>query len=141
MNTFDWMDFSEGRARFVGSIRGWDELGHEAFAVELSSGFYYGEIDSIFLENRNNYNVEITSFGWPGKEWVGMPIPGMCKTFTNDDLETARSLIFQLIRAAPRLDKSPSVLRQTEKSHFQGEIIFRDGWAFISNPGVEQEAS
>ena len=44
-NPFDWLNFGEGRARFVGSIRGWDEIGHEAFAVEVGGREYYGEID------------------------------------------------------------------------------------------------
>ena len=42
--TFDWMQFPEGRARFSGEVRGWDELGHETFALELRGKEYFGEI-------------------------------------------------------------------------------------------------
>ena len=112
-------------------------IGHEAFAVEVGGREYYGEIDQIFLENRNDYNVEIISFGWRGEGWVGMPMPGMCATFTMNDIKIAQSIIVQLINAVSRFDKKPSVMRQTDKSHFMGKIAFRDGWALISKPDFE----
>ncbi len=33
--TFDWVSATEGRARFAGGIRGWDERGHDTYAVDV----------------------------------------------------------------------------------------------------------
>jgi hypothetical protein len=41
---FNWVNLNQGRARFLGGIRGADEIGHETFAVQNDSGVYYGEI-------------------------------------------------------------------------------------------------
>lgn len=67
-NTFDWVQFPEGRARFAGGIRGWDEKRHETFAVEVNGVEYFGELDSVFLPDRHNFNIEIISFGYKNSQ-------------------------------------------------------------------------
>ena len=73
MGRFDWHEFSEGRARFIGGVRGPDELGHDGFVIE-AVGFpaMYGEIIRRFAANKNEYDLEILAFGWPGKERNGL---------------------------------------------------------------------
>lgn len=137
---FNWVNFEEGVARFVGNIRGWDELGHDAFAVEINERQYYGEMRQVFSENQNDYNIEIISFGWPGEEWVGMPMPGMCAVLTVDDVKTAQALIVQLVQIGSKFVDTPSVLYQTSNSHFMGMVIFREGWALISGYNSEELA-
>ena len=64
MSTFEWIEFPEGRARFAGGFRCWDELGRETFAIELRGCQYFGQIDNEFLENGNDYNLRIDAFGY-----------------------------------------------------------------------------
>ncbi len=50
---FDWVQFPEGKARFAGTKRCWDEQGHITFALELNGVEYFGEIDQVFLLDRH----------------------------------------------------------------------------------------
>lgn len=126
--TFEWLEFPEGRARFAGGTRGWDESGHETFAVEVNGTAYYGEIDQTFLADRHNFNVEIISFGFPSEIFAGSP-PGSWKAFTVDELQTVQVLILQLIRRGLGFEDRPSPLDELPNSRFMGKVIFRDGWA------------
>lgn len=72
---FDWVSATEGRARFAGSIRGWDERGHDTYAVDVDGKVMYGEIARTFLPNQNDFNIQIVSFGYGVREHVGMPRP------------------------------------------------------------------
>ncbi len=58
--TFDWVQFPEGQARFSGGIRGADEIGHETFAVEINSSVYYGEIKKIFRQIKAITNSKLS---------------------------------------------------------------------------------
>ena len=126
--TFDWVQFPEGRARFAGGVRGWDELGHETFALELRGNEYFGEIKNLFLENHNDYNIVIDSFGYAWEIEVGMPGAEAREIFTPYEEETARSLVTQLIQTGLQFELPPSPLNQTANSHFMGKIIFQEGW-------------
>ena len=126
--TFEWQQFPEGRARFASGIRGWDERGHEVYALEFQGRVIYGEIDSVFLPNHHDYNIEVVSFGYGMKENVGIPEPTSRGAYTKAELDIIRSLIVQLIRAGQRFDEKPLLLMETPKSHFMGKIIFREGW-------------
>jgi hypothetical protein len=73
--TFDRVPAAEGRVRFAGGIRGWDERGHDAYAVDVDGKVMYGEIARTFLPNQNDFNIQIVSFGYGVREHVGMPRP------------------------------------------------------------------
>ncbi|QDH70353.1 hypothetical protein [Marilutibacter alkalisoli] len=128
---FDWQQFPEGRARFSGSVRGADERGHETFAVELRGETYYGEVRRTFLQNENDFNIEIVSFGWPGTEWVGMPMPGMCHTFSPEESDEAKKLIVGMIQAAAASETRPGLLNEYADARFMGQVVFREGWALL----------
>jgi len=131
---FEWQQFPEGRARFAGGIRGWDERGHDTFAVELEGEIVYGEIDTSFLPNHHDFNVQVVSFGYGMRENVGIlneggPGPHAQGTFPSAYLQRVQSLVVQLVRAGLSFEKRPSVLEEMPNSHFMGKVLFPEGWA------------
>ena len=130
-NTFDWVQFPEGRGRFAGLKRGCDDQGHTTFSVELRGNEYFGEIDQVFLPDQHNFNVEIIWFGYGRGEDVG--IPGAAAKLTSQEIGTAKELITQLVHAGRSFSRPPNVLQQTPVSQFMGEVIFREGWALLKN--------
>ena len=127
-SSFDWLDFSGGRARLSGGIRGYDERGHETFSVEVGGSEYFGEIKRAFLSNGNDYNIEVISFGYGRIGSVGMPMLGTCQIFTAAEIVTIQRLIVQLIAAGMRFEDRPTLLTEYPNAHFMGQVIFRDGW-------------
>lgn len=132
MGVHDWVTFKQGRARFAGGIRGWDEVGHETFAVELGDRVLYGEIKTSFLPDGNNFNIEIVSFGYFSQGDVAMPRPGRTSTrLSPDDLVLARSLISELVSHVSQEDDSvekPFVMSSDSESRFAGNVHFADHW-------------
>lgn len=128
---FDWMTFPDGRARFSGIKRGWDEQGHVTFALEVNETEHFGEIDQLFLPDAHNFNLEVISFGYGRGEDVGMP--GAATAFTQEELGVAKRLIENLVTAGLNLERPPNILAQTDKSRFFGEILFREGWALVKS--------
>ncbi|ALN63044.1 hypothetical protein GLA29479_2174 [Lysobacter antibioticus] len=126
---FDWLQFPEGRARFAGIKRGWDEQGHVNFSLELGDALHFGEIDQVFLPDLHNFNIEVISFGYPRAEVVGMP--GAAAVFSPEQISVAMQLIGRLIKSGLDLDRPPNILTQTAKSKFLGELLFREGWALV----------
>jgi len=133
-DTFEWQQFPEGRVRFSGGIRGWDERRYETFAVEIDGDVLYGEIDNLFLPNHNDFNVQVVTFGYGMIEAVGLlndgsPGPQAQGTFPPAYLRRVQSLIAQLIRAGTHFRNKPGVLVESPCGHFQGKVIFPTGWA------------
>jgi len=134
--TFDWVEFPEGRARFSGTHRGWDELGHKTFALELRGHEYFGEIKRSYLTNHNDYNLVIDAFGYGSPTAIGIGMPGGIgarDAFTLEEEVKARALVIQLIQAGLNFDDPPTILDQTDTSHFMGKIFFQDGWMLIES--------
>lgn len=140
MDTFDWVQFPEGQARFAGGIRGGDERGYETFAVEVNGIEYFGEIDKSFLPDRHNYNIEIRSFGYAWRENVGNPSPGARKEFTSGEIRIIRSLALQLVTAGLNFERRPFVLTEHQNSKFVGGVDFRGGWARESHEATSSLA-
>lgn len=128
MSMFDWVGLDHGNARFAGGIRGWDELGHETFGIELDGNTYYGEIAKVFAANEHDYNLEILSYGYAVREDVGLPAPESRETFSPTQAAEVEQLIRGLVAAVARWEEPPFILRQTESSHFLGGVGFSDGW-------------
>ena len=135
---FDWHEFPGGRARFIGGIRGADELGHEGFVIE-ANGFpaMYGEIRERFTENRHDYNLEVVSCGWPGKEWLGMPRPGLSYRFSEEEWAVIKPMIVHLVHAVKNYGERPAFLTEFPNSHFLGNVFFVDGWAILNDEGTD----
>lgn len=129
--TFDWMKFKEGKAKFNGGIRGGDERRHETYAVDIDGHTAYGEISKAYLPNHNDYDIEVVSFGYGMEENVGNPHPNARGTYTEADLKVVKSLVEQLVMAGLNFEDRPSALRESAKSHFQGRVVFRKGWANV----------
>ncbi len=142
MAAHDWVNFDEGRARFSGGIRGWDEIGHETFGVEFDGLELYGEVTSVFLPDGYSFNIEIVSFGYFSKGNVAMPRPGQSSTtLSQPAAERAESLIVQLVTYTSKLDESeerPFVLLETEKSRFMGKVLFSGDWILVSENQAER---
>ncbi|WP_144655620.1 hypothetical protein [Achromobacter dolens] len=62
--TFDWVPPAEGRVRFAGGIRGWDERGHDTYAVDVDGKVMYGEIARTLLADQNDFNIQIVVRLW-----------------------------------------------------------------------------
>lgn len=130
---FGWINFSEGRARFAGGVRGWDEAGHDTFAIEIEGREWFGELRSLFLANGNDFNIEIVSFGYSDRDSVGMPLPCLgSRAFNRGELEHCKALVLRLIEAGMGFSIRPNVLLEYPDAHFQGKVFFRDGWALES---------
>lgn len=131
---FDWHEFPEGRARFIGGVRGAEQLGNEGFCIRIDGlPEMFGEIKEKFSENRHDYNLEVLACGWPGKEWLGMPMPGMSYRFSPEELAVVRSLILQLVEAVRHYEDRPAFLTEFPTSHFLGTVFFADGWAAMND--------
>jgi hypothetical protein len=137
--TFNWVQFPEGRARFEGLCRCWDEQGRETFALELRGNEYFGEIKRSYLDNENDYNIVIDSFGYGRGGDVGMPGIadvdrlgiGVREVFTPEEEAVARTLVIQLVNAGLKFNPPPSPLKQIDASHFMGKIGFHIGWMLL----------
>lgn len=130
MSTFDWKQLPSGRARFAGSIRGWDETGHDTFAVEVEGVEVFGELKETFAANRNDFGITVLSFGYLDRGDVGMPItPGKkdIKTIDNAAVDAIKQVVTELIEAGVA-EGSPSFLKQYGNSRFTGPITFSQGW-------------
>ena len=71
-DTFDWVDLPQGRARFSGIQRCWDERGRVTFCVEVAGTSLYGEIDQAFHGDGDHYDLEVVSFG---HDWARVAMP------------------------------------------------------------------
>jgi hypothetical protein len=130
---FNWIEFPEGRARFSGGIRGiMDEQRHETFAVEVNGLELFGEIERKFLENNNDFNIQVVSFGYPSANYVGMPMLETCQVFGLGQIEIIQKLIAQLVASVARSEEKPSLLMDYPNARFMGEVFFRDGWALAT---------
>lgn len=133
-DTFEWQRFPEGRARFSGGIRGWDERGYDTFAVELEGEVVYGEIARAFLPNHNDFNIQVISFGYGMRENIGIlnedgTLPNAQGIFPSAYLQRVQSLVVQLVRAGLGFQDRPVPLTEYPNAHFQGKVIFPEGWA------------
>lgn len=130
MHPHDWVEFPEGRARFAGGTRGagTDDNPHEAFSIELGGHEYFGELRDSWIDDYH-FNIEVVSFGWSGKDWIGMPTPGLCARFTEGQITSIKGLVLKLIEAASTFEEKPFVIGNGPS--FTGSVVFLDGWALL----------
>lgn len=131
---FDWVPAAEGRVRFAGGIRGWDERGHDTYAVDVDGKVMYGEIARTFLADQNDFNIQIVSFGYGVREHVGMPRPADHDSHARGvaDPETpqrVQSRLARWIQTGLYFEDRPRVLLEYPHARFQGKLIFAEGWA------------
>lgn len=127
-----WVDFAQGRARFSNGIRGFDEVGHETFAIEFDGTEYFGELKKSWLPDRCNYDIDVVSFGFSEELQIGMPIDSWSvRAFKSEQLESIKLLIVELINFGISLEERPFILRESTKAKFTGKISFTDDWALV----------
>ncbi|MCC7633787.1 hypothetical protein [Stenotrophomonas rhizophila] len=134
--TFDWVEFPEGRARFSGIRRGWDEQGRHTFSIELRGAEYFGQIKRNFPKNDDDYEVAIDAFGYGLGETVGMPGPGVRDVFTADEVVIAKALVTGLVQAGFEFVEPPSIFLVRNIANFTGRILFDEDWVLAAHRPV-----
>lgn len=131
MTTFGWKTLPSGRARFSGSIRGWDETGHDTFAVDVDGVELFGELRQSYLPDRHNFGVLVVSFGYRESGSVGVPVGPDSQTVQSLDEATAAQVarvIVELVDVGLSMEKPPTFLKQYPNSRFLGGVSFADQW-------------
>ena len=129
---FDWIEGNGIRGRYAAGTRGWDERGYDTFEIEIGGKSFFGQIASAFLENGNDFNVEIVSFGFRRQMHVG----GSLDYESEWSFQSAQNIfnfVVLMIKKFLEFKKRPIPLKETGKSIFMGDIIFRAGWILICN--------
>jgi len=131
---FDWIDFPQGRVRYVGQKRGREEPPIYVFSVHIDGWTYSGELRRSYLQDRNHYDLEVVSFGWIETVWFGtFPDPKFCASFTVKQLEGVQILVGQAVVIWYAMSKRPAILFKSAKSGFAGAIHFSEGWALLKD--------
>lgn len=133
---FDWLDLPGGRARFCGGLRGADQAGHEAFAIELDGKVAYGEIRKAWTSD-DRFDLEVVSFGHGVLGNIGMPVDAgspLVLEFTADQLRAVEGLIAELVQAFLERPQRPFVMNMDSPDEFSGTIRFARGWALVREP-------
>jgi hypothetical protein len=122
--------FPNGAARFAGFPGGADERGHLVFEVQLPSyPSLYGEFGPQWVENKNDYDIEIVSFGFDSRNNVANPHPGARRRFSSQQRKIIEDLIVALVSSPEAQRKVPPFA--FEGSRFLGRIHFLPGWIIV----------
>jgi hypothetical protein len=119
--------FPNGAARFAGIPRGADERGHFAFEIQLPSyPSLYGEYRPLWAENKNDYDIEIVSFGFSSRDDLGNPYVGARQRFSLQQRKIIEDLIVALVSSPEAQSEVPPF--SPNGSRFLGRIHFLPGW-------------
>ena len=130
---FQWVEFPEGRARFSGSIRSYDETGRETFCLQLGESRYFGEIKKEW-RNDSHFNLTVTSFGYFDRGDVGMKMsPKICNIFTLGEINKIKDLTLSLISFFKQNPTRPFVMDMEVPDEFLGRVSFAENWALITS--------
>lgn len=132
-NTFEWIQFPEGRARFSGICRGWDEQGRHTFALELHGREYFGEIKILFPKNDDSYGIVIDAFGHGICETVGMLDLVARRAFTICEAAAAEALVIKLVQAGFEFIDRPSIFLPMDIASFTGDTQLQEGWIMVES--------
>jgi hypothetical protein len=124
---FELYKFPNGAARFAGMGPGADERGCFVFEVQLPSyPSLYGEFGPQWAENKNDYDIEIVSFGFTSRNNVGNPHAGARPRFSSQQRKIIEDLIVALASSPEAQSKVPPF--SFKGSRFLGRIHFLPGW-------------
>lgn len=114
-------------AKYEGLIKGYDEKGHYIFSVEIESKKYFGEIGRFFSEDKSEFSVMLSSFGYTDENAV--PGPNNLKTiFSESDVYKIKKILIKMIKEFLTFKEIPSIVNGFNKSKFSGEIFLANGW-------------
>ena len=126
-SVWDWVEFEGGRAKFDGTVRGSDELGHHTFAVQLPGReVLYGEFKTRYEPDHTHYNVEIIRFGIASRGGVDIDNHYRRATFTPEEATTLERIITALMLRD--VEKPPPI---EDPEDFLGKVFFRPGWLWV----------
>jgi hypothetical protein len=132
MSTLPTLTFPTGKIGFASMVRGWDEEPRDAFRVELPDRpTLYGEWRPEFVDNGNDFNVEIVSVGYASKSYLGSAYPAHRKKFSGPE----QNIVEYLIRAlfADQSVKLSITPFTSKKARFLGAVVFVPGWILRSD--------
>jgi hypothetical protein len=131
MSTLPTLNFPTGKIGFAAMVRGWDEEPRNAFRVELlDRPTLYGEWRSKFIDNGNDFNVEIVSVGYGSESLLGSAYPAHRQKFSGPE----QNIVEDLIRAlfADQSAKPSMAPFATKNARFLGAVVFAPGWILRS---------
>ena len=126
MNPFSTLDFAHGKIAFQGTVR-CDDEGVAEFRVELPGRKpMYGEWRPKFAEDGNDFDVEITTFGYGSKHNVRNPHPDARVRFTAQEQVAVQQLIRALFADESR--RAEISLFKAKGARFLGGVSFLPSW-------------
>ena len=130
MRALDWYQFEEGRIRFSGGTRGFDQQGYETFEVELPSGRYFGELGQSYPDPKvDAFYLTVPAFGAREKDSVG----GLtcADRIRQSELDLVMDLVPKLAAAVAPLgeDRMPVAMI----GRYLGKTYFLPGWAKLAD--------
>jgi hypothetical protein len=128
---FDPLIFPEGSIAFHGNVQV-DDYGADEFRIELiGRPPLFGEWEQLFHANGNDFDVQISSFGYVSPHNVGNMHPGARAIFSIQERSAIEKLIIGIFeREFSKLksgDREASIF-PGRKSNYCGDVIFKDNW-------------
>jgi prophage regulatory protein len=112
------MAFDDSKIAFGFSGRAWDEVNHKLVVVQLPDRpIIYGEWSARYLPNGNDFNAEVSTFGYRDGYLAGSTNPSDRLTFSGAEKEKIENLIRRL----------PEVIRRTGLSRSEIYRRLKDG--------------
>jgi hypothetical protein len=122
----DWIVLPQGKGRFVGPARGVDDKGHDLLEVELSGQpSFYGEYRAL-RDASENFDVEISSFGFSSQSNAGNKNPGARHMFSDESSKAIEAIIVALCNDEEA--RRGIALFSSRKAYFLGRVHFAPGW-------------
>ncbi len=111
----------------AGSVRGDDLYAHDVFKIiGTDGGPIYGEYLYSFLENGNDFNIEIDQFGFSEARYIGSADPKKRQSFSAEEAATAELLIRSFFLSRPKIYTN----QLGQAARFMGGVTFRPNWIF-----------
>jgi hypothetical protein len=115
--------FTNARVEEAGSTRGDDDGSHDLFKVVRSDGsVLYGEFKLLFMENGNDFNIEIGLFGYLESRYLGSADPTRRLQFSGEEAATLEGSIRSAFLA------NQGFCNFLAPARFTGGVTFRPNW-------------
>ena len=122
--------FTNARVEAAGSTQGDDDRAHNLFKIVGTEGpALYGDYIYSFLENGNDFNIEIDLFGYVDYRYLGSPDPSKRQQFSAEEAAAAEQLIRSFFLSNPSIYGESSL-----KARFVGGVSFRPNWIVVKRP-------
>ena len=107
--------------------RGWDEEPCDGFFAELPGRpVMFGGWRPQFAPNGNDFDVEIASFGYLGKQYLGSEYPSHRRCLSIPEEEALERLVRALF--SDQVTNAWMVPFTSRKAKFLGGVYFAPGW-------------